>query len=73
VLRAPAMDHLVRVWMPHQLIQEDSHRALDTACLWVRSVMCCLAIVDKEQRNNSESVSLIQYLRQICDLVGLLS
>src|SRR5215831_3797201 len=27
--------------------------------IWVRSVMCCLAIVDKEQRNRSESVSLI--------------
>ena len=59
MLRAPAMDHPVRVWMPHQLLQEDSHRALDRACLWLRSVMCCLATVDKEQRNNSESVSLI--------------
>jgi hypothetical protein len=27
--------------------------------IWVRSVMCCLALADKEQRNRSESVSLI--------------
>ena len=27
--------------------------------IWVRSVMCCLAIADKEQRNRSASVSLI--------------
>lgn len=27
--------------------------------IWVRSVMCCLAIAAKEQRNRSASVSLI--------------
>jgi hypothetical protein len=55
--------------MIHQLVQE-LVRAWPIVrwtlrVIWVRSVMCCLVIADKEQRNRSASVSLIGRCRQL--------